>query len=117
MRFEVKVLPPAHEFISNLNPKMRAKVYRGIDLLKLFGYRLSEPHAKTLKNADGLKELRVKVATDICRIFYFHHNEKLYICTSGYIKKSDKADEQEIHRALKLRAEFLKEYDNENPRL
>jgi hypothetical protein len=38
---------------------MRAKVYRGIDLLKLFGFRLCYPHAKTHKNADGLKELRV----------------------------------------------------------
>jgi len=51
MHFEVKVLPPAYDFICSLNPKMRAKVYRGIDLLKLFGFRLCEPHAKTLKSA------------------------------------------------------------------
>ncbi len=111
MHFEVKVLPPAYAFISSLNPKMKAKVYRGIDLLKLFGFRLCEPHAKTLKNAEGLKELRVKVATDICRLFYFHHNEKLYVCTSGYIKKTDKTDEQEIQRALRIRNDFLQEYD------
>lgn len=110
MNFEVKVLPPAHEFIRSLNPKMRAKVYRGIDLLKLFGFRLAEPHAKTLKSAEGLKELRVKVATDICRLFYFHHKEKLYVCTSGYTKKTDKTDEQEIQRALRIRNDFLKEY-------
>lgn len=109
MNFEVKVLSPAHEFISNLNPKMRAKVYRGLDLLKLFGYRLSEPNAKTLKNAEGLKELRVKMATDICRLFYFHHKEKLYVCTSGYTKKTDKTDVQEIQRALRIRNDFLQE--------
>jgi hypothetical protein len=40
MHFEVKILPQAHEFIQSLNPKMRAKLYRGIDLLKLFGYQL-----------------------------------------------------------------------------
>ena len=89
---------------------MRAKVYRGIDLLKLLGFRLSEPHVKMLKNAEGLKELRVKVATDICRLFYFHHKEKLYVCTSGYTKKTDKTDEQEIQRALRIRNEFLQEY-------
>jgi phage-related protein len=110
MSFEVKVLPPAHEFIRGLNPKMRAKVFRGIDLLKLFGFRLSEPHVKTLKNAEGLKELRVKVASDICRLFYFHYKEKLYVCTSGYIKKTDKLDEQEIQRALRIRNDFLQEY-------
>jgi phage-related protein len=110
MHFEVKILPQAHDFIRSLNPKMRAKVYRGIDLLTLFGFRLSEPHAKTLKNAEGIKELRVKVATDICRLFYFHHKEKLYVCTSGYIKKTDKTDEQEIQRALRIRNDFLQEY-------
>jgi phage-related protein len=107
LNFEVLVLPPAHDFINSLPLKMRAKVYRGIDLLKLFGFRLGEPHAKTLKNAEGLKELRVKVATDICRVFYFHHKDRIYVATSGYIKKTDKTDEQEIQRALRIRDEFL----------
>lgn len=110
MHYEVKILPQAYDFIRSLNPKMRAKVYRGIDLIKFFGFRLSEPHAKILKNAEGIKELRVKVATDICRLFYFHHKETLYVCTSGYIKKTDKTDEQEIQRALRIRDDFLQEY-------
>lgn len=108
MNFEVQVLPSAYDFIRSLPEKMRAKVYRGIDLLKLFGYRLGEPHAKTIKNAEGLKELRIKLATDICRIFYFHHKERLYVLTSGYIKKTDKTDEQEIERALRIRNDFLR---------
>ena len=110
MNFEVKVLTEASEFIRSLPVKLRAKAYREIELLKIYGYYLSEPHSKTLKNTDGLKELRVKVATDICRIFYFHFKDKVYIATSGYVKKSDKTDEREIQRALKIRREFLKEY-------
>jgi phage-related protein len=108
MDFEVIVLPPAYEFINGLPEKMRAKVYRGIELLKLFGYRLGAPHAKGLKNTEGLKELRIKLATDICRIFYFHYKETLYIATSGYIKKADKTDEQEIQRALRIRNDFFR---------
>jgi len=88
---------------------MKAKVYRGIDLLKLFGFQLTEPHSKTLKNADGLKELRIKVAIDICRIFYFYYKDRVYVCTSGYIKKTDKTDEMEIQKALKIRGGFIKE--------
>jgi phage-related protein len=110
MQFDVKVLPQAHEFICSLPKKIRAKVYRGIDLLKLFGYQLCEPHAKIIKNAEGIKELRIKAATDICRIFYFHYQNRLYVCTSGYIKKSDKTDEQEIQRALRIRNDFLQEH-------
>jgi phage-related protein len=70
---------------------------------------LGEPHAKTLKNAGGLKELRIKLATDICRVFYFHYKERQYIATSGYIKKADKTDGQEIQRAMRIRIDFLEE--------
>lgn len=110
MQLEVKVLPPAHAFISGLPEKMRAKVYREIDLLKQFGYRLGKPHTETLKKADGLKELRVKLASDICRVFYFHRKDRVYVCTSGYVKKANKTDPQEIQRALRIRNEFLQEY-------
>ena len=106
----MKVLPQAFEFIRSLPDKMRAKVYREIDLLKVYGYQLGEPHAKALKNTEGLKELRIKIATNICRIFYFHYKDMVYVATSGYIKKSNKTDEREINRALRIRSEFIKEY-------
>ena len=34
---------------------------------------------------------------------------KVYIVTSGYVKKRDKTDLEEIHRALRLRAEVVRE--------
>ncbi|WP_198935442.1 type II toxin-antitoxin system RelE/ParE family toxin [Chlorobium sp. KB01] len=80
-----------------------------IELLKEFGFRLGEPHSKTLAGTDGLKELRIKVGSDICRIFYFHHKNTLYVATSGYIKKEMKTDHGEIERAQKLREIFEKE--------
>ena len=109
MDFTVRLLAPAYDFIESLPGKMQNKVYRSIDLLREFGYRLPEPYSKTLKGTPGLKELRVKLATDICRLFYFHHKEKVYVVTSGYVKKKDKTDKEEIDRALRLMAEILKE--------
>jgi phage-related protein len=35
--------------------------------------------------------------------------EKVYVVTSGYVKKKDKTDKEEIDRALRLMAEILKE--------
>ena len=52
---------------------------------------------------------RVKVGTDICRIFYFHHKDTLYVATSGYIKKEMKTDHGEIEKAQKLRKIFIEE--------
>ncbi len=109
MKYTIEVMPPAVDFISSLSPKLRAKALRAIELLKEFGYRLAEPHSKTLAGTDGLKELRVKVGTDICRIFYFHHRGTLYVATSGYIKKEMKTDHGEIEKAQKLRKIFIEE--------
>lgn len=109
MEFTVRLLEPAYDFIESLPLKMQNKAYRTIDLLREFGYRLPEPYCKTLKGTAGVKELRVKLATDICRLFYFHHKDTVYIVTSGYIKKTDKTDEEEIRRAVRLREQFLQE--------
>ena len=82
---------------------------RAVELLKEFGFRLSEPHSKTLVGTDGLKELRVKVGSNICRIFYFHYKNTLYVATSGYIKKEMKTDHGEIEKAQKLRKIVIEE--------
>lgn len=113
MQYEVRLLDPANEFIDTLPSKMQAKVYRAIDMLKEFGYQLKEPWSKTLHNVDGMKELRVKLASNICRLFYFHHKDRLYVVTSGYTKKRDKTDKREIERALRLMHEKLREDRND----
>ena len=108
MAYSVQLLKPALDFIQNLPVKMRAKVYRTIGLLELFGNNLPKPHSKALKDCDGLKELRVKFSSDICRLFYFHFKNKIYIITSGYKKKDRKTDKKEIKKAITLMSKILK---------
>ncbi len=98
------------EFISGLIPKLEAKALRAIQLLRECGHELREPHAKTLKNAHGLRELRVQAGNDICRLFYFHFKGATYVITSGYVKKRQKTDRRQIDRALRLMQEFIEEY-------
>lgn len=109
MEFKVELLAPVVEFITKLPVKIRAKVFRTIGLLEIFGHKLPEPHAKTLRGCKGLKELRVKYSSDIVRLFYFHYRDCIYIVTSGYQKKSKKTDKNEIERALRLMQEYRKE--------
>jgi phage-related protein len=71
--------------------------------------------ATTVTGRNGLKELRVKLGTDICRLFYFHFNNGIYVITSGYQKKDAKTDPREIERALRLMNEYKHGgYKNEN---
>jgi phage-related protein len=118
MKYRVILTKQVEDFIHGLLPKLEAKTLRVIQLLRECGYELKEPHAKTLQNAEGLKELRAQAGNDICRLFFFHFKGVVYIITSGYVKKQQKTDKREIDRALRLMHDFLKEYgDNEADKL
>ncbi|MBT3580725.1 type II toxin-antitoxin system RelE/ParE family toxin [bacterium] len=111
MKFTVFLLEEVEKFILSLPLKMQAKIQRTIDLLRDFGYKLPMPHAKLLVESRQLKELRIQQGSDICRLFYFHYQEKTYVITSGYIKKENKTDKNEIKKAIML-MERIKEKEN-----
>lgn len=114
MAYQVELTEEADEFIESLPYKIEAKARRAIDLLKEFGYLLSEPHSKKLKSMDDLHELRVKVGTDICRLFYFFWKDKIYIVTSGYMKKDNKTDVNQIEKAVRIMKKFKVQEDEKN---
>ena len=71
--------------------------------------RLKEPHSKKLKGYD-IYELRVKLASDIVRLFYFYDDEQLYVITSGFVKKQNKTSKREIERAIRTKKEYEEEH-------
>ena len=109
MKFKVELTEDVIEFILSLSEKMQAKILRTIELLKEFGYNLPEPHSKKIKSTSKIYELRVKQGSNICRLFYFHWKNKIYIITSGYIKKANKTDKKEIEKAINIMKNFLGE--------
>jgi phage-related protein len=102
MNYRVELTENVIEFILSLPNKMQAKAQRTINLLKEFGYALPEPHSKKLKSTNGLFELRIKLGSDICRLFYFYWKDKIFVITSGYIKKSNKTDQKQILKAISI---------------
>lgn len=106
MQYEVVLLEPATDFLRNLEGKLQAKAFRSIELLGHFGTQLIMPHSKKLSGYD-LWELRVRHAGMICRLFYFHDRDRIFVVTSGYVKKSDRTNPKEIKRALRLKMEHL----------
>ena len=55
---------------------------------------------------DGLYEVRVKLASDIFRIFCFFDQDKLIVLANGFQKKTQKTAKQEIEKALKIKKEY-----------
>ncbi len=58
---------------------------------------------------DGIYEIRVKVGSDIYRVFCFFDDGKLVILLNGFQKKSQKTPKGEIQRAIKLRYQYYNE--------
>ena len=106
MKYEVIILESAKYFLDELELKLKAKSFRTIQLLSEFGPFLPEPHTKKIVGVQGLFELRVKQGSNICRFFYFHYKDKVYVVTSGYIKKEQKTSRKEIEKAVNLFNEF-----------
>jgi phage-related protein len=114
MSYEVTLLEEAKDFLDTLEPKMMAKSYRTIQMLSEFGPKLTLPHSRKIVGTEDLFELRIQVATNICRLFYFYHNNELYIILSGFIKKQDKTDPNEIKKALKIQRQYIDEKEKRN---
>lgn len=94
---------PVEDFLNELPIKLRAKNFREISLLAEFGVDLPAPYAKQLhgKDVKGLWELRVKLASDITRVFYFFPVGGRVILLHGFTKKTDKTPAQELQTAIR----------------
>jgi phage-related protein len=108
MMYEVVFLDPVVQFLNGIDVKMRAKAMRTIELLKRFGPELPLPHSKRLVGYP-IHELRVRRGTDIIRMFYFSAGARLYVVTTGYVKKTDRTNRREIERAMRVRQQYLEE--------
>lgn len=67
---------------------------------------------KHLDGTEGLYEIRVKVGSDIFRVFCFFDEGALVILLNGFQKKSQKTPRQEIEKAEKLKRQYYEERKN-----
>ncbi len=106
---------PVKEFLLSLQPKLRAKAFKDIELLKKHGDELTEPYVKRIqgKKFRGLYELRIKFSSDIVRIFYFTYFDNKYILLHGFIKKTMNTPAKELERALQYMEDYKRRNSNE----
>ncbi|WP_339788848.1 type II toxin-antitoxin system RelE/ParE family toxin [uncultured Imperialibacter sp.] len=70
---------------------------------------IPERFFKHLEGTDGLFEIRIKVGSDIFRVFCFFDKGKLVIVLNGFQKKSQKTPKNEIERAERLMRKYYDE--------
>jgi len=97
---------PFMEHLESLDPKMRAKVLKDMDLLEEFGTALRKPYSAPL--GDGIFELRTKLGSNVVRTLYFFFVGSRAVITHGFVKKTQKTPKGEIERAKEYRADWLR---------
>lgn len=76
------------------------KVIRTVD-------RIPPKFFKHIQSTDGLYEIRIKVGSDIYRVFCCFDEGKIVILFNGFQKKSQKTPKKEIDKALELQQEYF----------
>ena len=77
------------------------KVIKTVDLIP-------QKFLKHIESTDGLYEIRIKVGSDIYRVFCGFDSGRIVVLFNGFQKKSQKTPKKEIHKALKIKEEYFK---------
>lgn len=92
-------------FYNAQTKKVQAKIDWVIGLVRTLRI-IPEKFFKHLEGTDGLYEIRIKVSSDIYRVFCCFDKGNLVILFNGFQKKTDKTPRQEIERAEKLKRQY-----------
>jgi len=96
------------DFLKKQPTKVQDKIFKVIEAIETLE-RVPSNYLKALKGTNGLYEARIKLASNIWRVFCFFDKGKLVILLNGFTKKTQKTPKKEIEKALKLMAEY---YEN-----
>ena len=100
------------DFYNHQRKEVQDKIDYVIGLVRTL-QMIPERFFKHLEGTNGLYEMRVKIGSDIFRIFCFFDEGRLIILLNGFQKKQEKTPKQEIQRAERLKKQY---YDDKNKR-
>ncbi|MHB8172378.1 MAG: type II toxin-antitoxin system RelE/ParE family toxin [Thermincolia bacterium] len=83
---------PVEDFLLSLNPKLRAKAYSDILLLKKLGINIREPFSTAIKG---------------------ERYKGLFVLLHGFVKKTNKTPERELEKALSYKLDYERRCQDE----
>lgn len=94
------------EFYLTLNSTVQEKIEYVFKVIRTVD-RIPEKFLKHIESTDGLYEIRIKIGSDIYRVFCCFDEGKIVILFNGFHKKSQKIPKKEIDKALKLKQAYF----------
>jgi phage-related protein len=101
------------DFLLSQPTKVQDKIYKIIEIIETYEH-VPKTYLKSIKGEKGLFEARIKLGSNIWRVFCFFDKGKLVILLNGFTKKSQQTPKKEIKKAVKLMTEYYEEKSKEN---
>lgn len=95
------------DFFNTLDKKTKEKVTYVLDIVK-FTPMIPEKFLKHIEGTEGLYEIRIKVGSNIFRVFCCFDKGNLVVLFNGFQKRDQKTPKNEIELAEKLKFEYFK---------
>jgi len=96
------------DFLLKQPKKVQNKIFKVIEAIETLE-RVPSNYLKAITGTHGLYEARIKLASNIWRVFCFFDKGKLVILLNGFTKKTQKTPKKEIDKALKLMADYYQD--------
>jgi phage-related protein len=96
------------EFLLEQTIKVQDKIFKIIEAIEMLE-RVPSNYLKSMERTNGLYEARIKLGSNIWRVFCFFDHGKLVILLNGFQKKTQKTPKSEIEKALKLMTKYYSE--------
>lgn len=93
------------EFLLKQPVRVQNKIFKIIEAIETLE-RVPSNYLKSIVGVKGLFEARIKLGSDIWRVFCFFDNDKLVILLNGFQKKTQKTPKTEIEKAVRLMKEY-----------
>lgn len=100
------------DFFAEQERKVQDKIIKVLDIIEQID-RIPSTYLKYIEGTNGLFEVRIKLGTNIFRIFCFFDGNKFVILLSGFQKKTQITPKGEIERAIRLMSEYYEEKKGE----
>jgi phage-related protein len=100
---------PVTEFLDSLPSKVAQKVTWVLKLLQELD-PVPIQYFKKLTATDEIWECRMVFGGNTYRILCFYHGGNRLILTNGFMKKTPKTSSEEIRRAERLKADFVRRH-------
>jgi phage-related protein len=96
------------EFLLQQPTKVQDKIFKVIEIIETFE-RVPSHYLKALRDTDGLYEARIKLGSNVWRVFCFFDEGKLVILLNGFQKKTQKTPKKEIVKAKRLMTSYFED--------